>query len=190
MNQLPLPQELSRSNLAERAWIARVRAGDRTAMAAMFDTYYAPLVAFAVRMTGSQDAAEDVVQDVFVRIWELRHDWHVTSRLAAYLCGSVRNGAMRETRHREVRERLAQWVPPMTAAPDPDGATRSTEIDAAVAAAIADLPTRCRAVYALRWYDQLTYPEIAHILGITIKAVEAQVTAALKRLRPKLDHLV
>jgi RNA polymerase sigma-70 factor (ECF subfamily) len=167
-----------------------VRAGDYDAFTTMFDAYYGALLEFATRLTRAPDVAEDVVQDVFVRVWERRADWRVETSLTAYLRGSVRNGVVRDARWREVRERLAPWVEPAGSVADADAALRDAEVDEAVSRAIAGLPGRCRDVYTLRWYDQLTYSEIAHILGISTKTVEAHITAALKILRRKLkDNL-
>jgi RNA polymerase sigma-70 factor (ECF subfamily) len=188
----PLPQsaDARRAELEERALVARVRAGDYRAFGALFEQYYGPLVAFAERMTGAPDLAEDIVQAVFVRVWERRGEWDLRSRLAVYLRGAVRNEVLKDLRHSSVRERLAPHVEGPVSHHGPAEAVRAAEIDAAVARGIGRLPKRCRAVYALRWYDQLTYSEIAQILGISIKTVEAHVAVAIKTLRRVLRPIV
>ncbi len=169
--------------------IVRVRSGDYAAFNNLFHTYYGQLLTFALRLTGTPDLAEDIVQDVFVSIWERRTEWHATSGLTAYLCGAVRNRVRQDLRQRATHERLAPHVD-AHAPTDPETAAHAAGIDDAVARAITRLAPRCQAVYTLRWYDQLTYPEIAHILGISVKAVEAHVTTALQTLRRSLRRLV
>jgi RNA polymerase sigma-70 factor (ECF subfamily) len=186
------PQPSSTHTDRDREWIARIRAGDYDAFIACFRAYYNPALGLATRLLGSQDGAEDVVQDVFFRIWQRRETWVVTSNLSAYLHGAVRNRVTSHFRHRRVRTRFEGFVQEIfdRGGRCPDDDVIAADLDAAIQRIIDGLPSRCREVYELRWCHQLSYAEIAHILGISLKTVEAHVTTALKRLRAKLPDLL
>ena len=175
----------------DRDYVTRIRAGDYDAFVAVFRAYYGPAREFAGRLLRDEDAAEDVVQDVFFTIWRRRETWVVTSSLASYIYGAVRNRAVTQLRHRRVRARLEGFVRGALdrAVPRPDADALAIDLDAVVRRAIDRLPRRCREVYELRWYHQLSYVEIAHMLSISVKTVEAHVAMALKVLRAQIRDL-
>jgi RNA polymerase sigma-70 factor (family 1) len=171
----------------------RIRTGSYEAFTVLFRTHYTSLVAFARGFVGSEDEAEEIVQDVFVRVWDRRHDWRLESSIRGYLFGATRNRAMNAVRRRRAEWR---WETACVLEPDrvglgrgppqPDQSMRVAELDAAVRRAISRLPEQCRIAYTLRWHHELTYAEIAHALGISIKTVESHISKALKALRKQL----
>jgi RNA polymerase sigma-70 factor, ECF subfamily len=190
---VPLSQRSDRQvapDTGDQAIVARVRGGEYEAFGILFRTYYGSLFQFARRITGSADVAEDVVQDVFVAVWERRETWEVASSVTAYLHGAVRNRALRYARRVATTARLAPFVESEASGNDIESAVAAADVDAEVARAITRLPSRCRTVYTLRWHHQLTYSEIAHILGLSVKTVEAHVAHALRVLRTKLRRFV
>lgn len=183
------PDRPAPSGAEDQALVARVRSGDYAAFSVLFRAHYGPIFRFAERLTGSADVADDVVQDVFVAVWECRATWQVASTVAAYLHGAVRNRALQHIRRVATHSRLGHLVGPGASTSGAEELALAGEIYAAVARAIESLPKRCREVYMLRWYDHLTYAEIAHILGLSVKTVEMHVTDALRSLRSTLRHL-
>jgi len=175
----------------DREWIARIRAGDYDAFVAFFRAYYGPAREFATRLLSSPDEAEDIVQDVFFAIWQRRESWVVTSKLASYVYGAVRNRAIAQFRHRRVRGRVEGLLSAMLDRKTncADDELMAADLEAAIRRGIDQLPPRCREVYELRWYHQLSYVEIAQIVGISMKTVEAHVTTALKALRARVRDL-
>ncbi len=172
----------------ERDWVARIRAGDGPAFEALFHAYHAPLCAFAYRLVGVRDLAEEIVQEVFLYVWERRETWDVRTSVKSYLFTAVRNAAMSYLRHeRVVRQREAEtvdlFVRPAAAA---DGRVRTAELVAAVQRAVGRLPERCRLIFTLHREQGLTYSEIAEVLEISPKTVEVQMGRALKALRKAL----
>jgi RNA polymerase sigma-70 factor, ECF subfamily len=175
--------------------VARVRAGDYEAFSTIFRAHHATLVAFARAYTRTEAEAEDVVQDVFVRVWDRRADWRVRESVRAYLFGATRNYALNAVRDRGTAERWAEAVAQeptligLRAEPaSPDAALNAAELDAVVTRAIARLPHRARLVYTLRWRHGLTYAEIADTLAISLKTVESQIRKALSRVRRALAN--
>lgn len=181
--------------LAEQVAVERVRQGDALALEMIFTAYRGELLALAQRIVGAREAAEDVVQDVFLAIWAGRERWHVTSSLRGYLRRAVHNGAVRSgvprvrggVRYLDL-DAAAAVAPTRLAdpAPLPDTDVERTELAAAVAEAAGELPPRAREVFTLKRFDNLSNREIADRLGLSVKTVEIHMTRALATLRQRL----
>jgi RNA polymerase sigma-70 factor (ECF subfamily) len=162
-----------------------LKAGRQDAYESIFRSYYARLVGAAESMLRERSAAEDVVQDVMVELWKRRQSMDVETSLRAYLFRAVRNRSLNQLRHRKV----APLADPdaadrVTAAADREFETR--ELNTALRKAVATLPDRCREVFELSRIQGLSYAEIAKVLEISVKTVEAQMGKALRVLREAL----
>ena len=172
---------------------AAVAQGDHQAFELLFHLYYNRLCVFAEAQVRSSVIAEELVEDVFCWIWEHRSNWgsQVTgSGVKPYLYAAVRNRALRHlarqqvaTREYMLAESRADSLGTGAAAPPLDEAVETNEFVRAVERAVAELPPRCRQVFALHRQHELSYAEIAHIMGISIRTVENQLAKALKTLR-------
>jgi len=168
---------------------APIASGDRTAFEQLFRTHYGPLCAFAVQYVKDGDQAEDLVQDLFFRLWQDRERTSVTTSLKAYLFTAVRNRCLNAVKsqgrvrslNEEVDDRMED---------DERGEDEHTARIARVQAAIAALPAERRKVFRLSRYEGLKYLEIAERLGISVKTVENQMGKALKTLREELADLL
>lgn len=191
-----LPDHGSRSDSGiqtpEREWVERIRAGDETAFDALFTAYYPALCDFAHSFLHRPDAVEELVQNLFLRIWEHRAEWRPDG-VRAYLFAACRNGALDYQRHerivarfedRSARENLGSGLGHAPARPDEEA--QASELEAALRAAIEALPERRRLVVVLRWEHQLSHAEIAQVLGVTVKTVETQFGRAIATLRSQL----
>jgi RNA polymerase sigma factor, sigma-70 family/RNA polymerase sigma-70 factor, Bacteroides expansion family 1 len=174
--------------------VARIRNGDEEAFESMFLQHYNRLCIIATRMMHSEAAAEELVQDVLLRVWEQRQQWDLTSTISGYLAAAVRNHALnrlyREKNERRWRERAKQHssdVIPLHSQPStPDDELAVAELLDAMTRAVAELPPRCRQAFLLRRHRELSYAEIARIMQITPKTVEIHIGLALKTLRRRL----
>lgn len=168
---------------------APIAAGDRAAFEALFRLHYRPLCAFAMGYIKDPDKSEDLVQDLFFRLWLDREKVSITTSVKAYLYASVRNrclntvkaGAKVRVLNEEVDDRLEE---------DERSEDEHAERIARVQAAIEALPEERRKVFKLSRYEGLKYQEIAARLGISVKTVENQMGSALKTLRIELKDLV
>lgn len=174
----------------EREWAERVQQGDVAAFEEIFRAYYRPLCAFAYGFVKSREVAEDVAQMVFTRLWVRREHLKVRDDLRAYLYSATRNQALNTLQHLDARRRLEEGV---RAGEDvPAGMGRSgTNIEESLKAealwqAIARLPERARLVLTLRWEHDLSYEDIAKIMGITPKSAEIAKSRAVNALRKLL----
>lgn len=169
--------------------IRRIRGGDDRALEEVFRRYYAGMCFFVRRFVHAPDVAEELVQDVFFKLWSKRESLNEIDALKTYLYRAARNTALNHLRRRKLEqnweEREAQRGEPQSTE-GTDHATSSDEVRRAVVAAIERLPTRCREIFLLSRDGGLTYGEIAATLGISIKTVETQMGRALKSLRLSL----
>ncbi len=168
---------------------APIAAGDRNAFEVLFRSHYRPLCAFAMQYVKDGDKAEDLVQDLFFRLWMDREKTKVTTSLKAYLFQAVRNRCLNavkvQGRVRSLNEEADDGI-------DEDERTEEEHAERAarVNAAIELLPEERRKVFKLSRHEGLKYHEIAERLGISVKTVENQMGKALKTLREELADLM
>ena len=179
----------------EAELVQRVRRGDEAAFEAMFLAYYEPLCRFVAGYVSAPDVAEEVVQGVFVRIWENRATWLVRNGLKPYLFQAARNGALNQIAHEKVKrsfaERVTRWGSRPGAGqadPGPEATQEGRDFAAAVAGSVAQLPHHYRDVLLLRARHQMTHAEIARVLDLPVKTVETRARRGLQILRRMLPQ--
>jgi len=174
----------------EQNLLAAIRVGDRGAFENAFKTNYQDLCSYAFRYLKEKAASEEIVQEVFVKLWEKRDSLDIKSSLRSYLFRAVHNGALNLIKHVEVREEYKNFnESAMNSAPEGDPVVYS-ELQAKMKEAIASLPPERRKVFEMSRNEGLKYREIAEKLNISIKTVENQMGKALQHLRVELkDYL-
>jgi len=175
--------------MTDRELLERLRHDDTTAFDEIFRTWYAPLVRMADGMVRDRAVAEELVQEVLFELWRRRDRLAAEGSAQAYLFQSTRNRALNHLRHGRVTDRVAPLVADEAAPtrpPTPDARAVEAELDDALQRAVATLPPRCREVFELSRVHGLKYAEIAQMLGVTVKAVEAQMGKAMRTLRERL----
>jgi RNA polymerase sigma-70 factor, ECF subfamily len=191
LSAVPEPSELSERAI-EHSWIQGITLGDERAFEAMFRRYNRELHRFALHLLRSPDEAEDVVQAVFVAIWQNRASWTIRSGLRVYLFTAVRNRALQQFRNARVRRGLEPDVFALSAAPpsepflSPDVQVDQADFTAALAKAVAALPPRCREAFVLTREHGMTYAEAAATMGISPHTIMVQIGRALASLRKSL----
>jgi RNA polymerase sigma-70 factor (ECF subfamily) len=170
-------------------WVARIRAGDEVAFEAMFRAHYDGLCRSIAPYLGNRDAAEDVVQGVFVRIWDGRAHW-IVHNLEHYLYAAVRRRAMSQFRGAAVRRRAAPLLALEGAggafAPPPDAEFEARELRRRVERALGALPPRTRTAFVLSRGEGLSYAEVASRMAISPKTIGVHISRALTVLRKAL----
>ena len=171
----------------------RLRTGDEQAFEALFRAYAAALCDFAHSYVDSEPAAQEIVQDLFARLWERRDTLDRPRSVQAYLYGATRNGALNYLRGTRVETAFLRRVlhagqvrsnGPRPIPPEDE--LHAQALADAVAGAVATLPPRCRDVFILTRDQHLSYAEAAAVLGIAPKTVEIHVGRALALLRRQL----
>ncbi len=171
--------------------IEKVIAGDHTAFEILYKTYSQRLIHFSRRYVLDKQTAENIIQDVFLRIWKNKENLDPTKNVQSYLFTAVKNESLKQLRHLSVEKQQQENVSRLSMVElTPDETIDKNELREELNKAINDLPEKCHEIFTMSRFDQLKYSEIADILGISIKTVEAQMGRALKKLREQLAHLI
>lgn len=163
------------------------RAGDSGAFSSLFKKYYQPLVRFTARFLTHNHLAEQIVQNVFVDLWVKREQLEIHTSFKSYLYRMTRNQALNHLKKEARTVSLENVLDiPEKAEKNPENILVEKEFHLTVHKAIEKLPSKCRQVYVMRRYDQLTSEEIAGILNISVNTVKTQMKRALKSLIEQL----
>ncbi len=177
------------------ATAAELRSGDGRAFEALFRHLAPRLTRYAARIVASESVAQDIVMDVFMRLWRDRLELPAETRLVPYLQTSIRNASISHLRHGRVEDSVrvmgsaTGWTPGMAAGPrPPDENLERREAKELLRGAIEELPPRMRHVLELRWFHGMSYREIGRELGIQVKSVENALARAMWHLRSRLPR--
>jgi RNA polymerase sigma-70 factor (family 1) len=182
---------------AERAPAIDSRGGDSPTFRQLFDTHAEALRRYARRIVRSREVAEDLVQEVFFRLWRGWETIEVGSGIRAYLYVATRSRALNYLRHEETDARARVLAFPRGVTGDepalpPEGERKleADDITRAIEQVLASMPPRQREVAALRLRHQLSTAAIAVKLGISPRTVEVHIARATKALREQLPGLL
>lgn len=168
----------------DRKLIAEIRAGNRSAFTQLIEEYYADLVNHAWQLLRSEPDAEDVIQTLFLKIWQAPEKWHPKISLKAYLYRSATNTALKHIRARKPHVELAEAADlPTDASSAPESNARASELQRILTTSLDDLPERHRIPLLLSRFSDLSYREIAETLGRSVKSIEKSIGKALHALR-------
>ena len=161
------------------------RNDDQQAYRELFVIFYNPLLHFARSFLSSKEQAEEAVSDVFIHIWEKRRRLETVSNLKVYLYIATENTALnyrsRQNKHRT--EDLGEMATELKSIYfNPEQLLITAEMIQRIRQAINQLPARCRLIFKLVKEDELKYREVAEILQLSVKTVEAQMTIALRKI--------
>ncbi|MCY1721870.1 RNA polymerase sigma-70 factor [Prolixibacteraceae bacterium Z1-6] len=170
----------------EKNLFEKIQTGDEKAFEYLFKTYYANLCVFATKIIEDEIAAEEIVQDFFVKLWEKRAQVSIETSVKNYLFRSIKNLCINHIKHNNVKLQHAKQI--VAEAETNNFRDNFIEIDLAVKIeeSIQSLPEKRREIFRLSREEGLKYREIAEKLKLSVKTVEAQMGLALKTLRNKL----
>jgi RNA polymerase sigma-70 factor (ECF subfamily) len=161
----------------------------RDRFGALFRHFYPELCGFVVQYVRSRAIAEELVQDLFLRLWERRESWEQEMPSRSYLYRAARNRAFDHLKRQRVVEREAfKLNDDEENDPVVNVVLDAEDLRAALNRAIEELPPRTREVFVLSKRHGLTYPQIAKALTISVKTVETQMTRAFRILRERLSR--
>jgi len=151
----------------------------------LFLLLHKPLCQFAFGILKSNDHAQEVVSDVFIHIWENKTKLPSIESPLIYLYKAVKNRSLNSIAKERRQQALdaGEWLVPLPSVYfDPEKLMMTEELMQKLQQAVEDLPNRCRLIFKLVKDDGLKYKEVAELLQISVKTVEAQMTIAMRRL--------
>lgn len=154
----------------------------------LFQYYYSGLCAYAETIVREEEVAEDIVQELFVKIWINSKKISVNGSLKSYLFTAVRNRCFDFLKHQNVKSRSARLNHGIGDVDEstPENWLVESELRDIIENSITKLAPRCREIFMMSRFDGLKNQEIADKLGLSKRTVELQITNALKALRKDL----
>ena len=183
------PRRLS-ENSRDRVLAARLVSGDESALREVYREHVAAVNGLAVRVLSNEALAEEVVQDVFVRLWEQPDRYDASrGRMRAFLLSMTHSRAVERVRAEESlrRRHTAAEREPIEAAYDPAQLTESREVEQAVRSALAELPQVQRVPIEMAYFDGLSYRQVAVELGEAEGTVKYRIRMGMQKLRAALQ---
>lgn len=176
-------------------FIKSIRAGDVKGLDVLFHAVYPHLCAYANKFLNDIDEAEEVVQEVFYKLWKNREQLDETQSIKAYLFTAVRNGCFKYLEHQKVKDKykgLLEYVYKSSALQDNSAHEDlvAGELEEEFNKALDQLPEQCRRIFEMSRFEGYKYNEIADKLKISPKTVETQMSRALHKIRLSLRDYI
>jgi RNA polymerase sigma-70 factor, ECF subfamily len=178
----------SESDQPEIEWMRRIREGDMEAFRLLVETHQSRIVGTISKMLGSEVEAEDLAQQVFIRVWRSAPRYKPTAKFTTWLFRITRNLVFNEMRRKRhfVDHTDDLTEPAERKERGPDQVLLEEELQTAIQDAISKLPEAQRLAIVLRRYEELPYEEIAKVMGTTVPAVKSILFRARAELRERL----
>lgn len=169
----------------DRFYLQRIKEGNQTAFQSFMGVYSKDLYYFALGYVGIREAAEEIVSDVFLEVWNNRACLDEIKRIKSWLLVMVRNKAISYLRKEYAGgtvsfDELEDYYIPSVQSPDYK--IISEEEIREINRAIASLPPRCKEVFMLAKIENLPYKEISQILNISVKTINIHVAKAIESI--------
>lgn len=165
--------------------------GNEQAFEKIYNYYHKKLIAFSQNYTKSKELAEEIVEDVFVKLWSKRESFDQIKNLNVYLYTAIKHQSL-NTLSQEARRVVTELLDVadydvQSENNSPHDLLVTSELMQSVQAAIDSLPPRCKLIFQLVREDQLRYKEISEILNISVNTIDVQMAIAVKRLCSALN---
>ena len=175
-------------NTDSKLLINRLKRGEEAAYELLFREYYQILTVFANKYVNDIEVAKEIVQDLFVHLYDKRDRLDINSSLKSYLFRSAHNRSINFINAQKIRYKYAEHVNKTTSLEDNslEHEVNKTELEHALYKAIDELPPKCQAIFKMNRFEGLSNSEIADKLSLSKRTIETQISKALKILRIKL----
>ncbi|WBL21487.1 RNA polymerase sigma factor [Zunongwangia sp. HRR-M8] len=171
-------------------FLKKIKKGDKRALTCLYNKYWKMLYMSSFNILKDREICEEIIQDVFIDVWNNRAKLQIKVSLKSYLFACVKYKVFSEFRknkavHLELFENLDTRLQQVT----PESKIIDQELRQHIDIVVNNLPKKCQKVYKLSRYEQLSHKEIAEKLGISTKTVENHIGIALKVLRTSLGSI-
>ncbi len=181
--------------LSDKEILRNINIGNEDAFEFVFLTLYNELCVYAYAILKDRDNAEEVVQEVFVKLWEAHNELSIKLSINAYLYKAVHNRCINLLNHTQIKKKYvtetaingSNLVSPVTS-DYPIANLLVQELEVKINQSILELPKQCREVFLLIRYEDLSYTEAAEKLGVSVNTIKTQLQRALSRLRENLKN--
>ncbi len=179
--------------MSDQLWIEKLRNGDHSAFENIFKTYHKDLVRYSTNFIGDINAAEDIVEDCFYWLWDVKESINIKNSLRSFLFSVVTNKCLNYMKKNNHQKQYEEYIRSITIRKEinyPEVNLISKELSVTIQEAIDNLPEQCRKIFLLSRNDDKKYEEIATMLDISINTVKKQMNRAISKLKDALkDYL-
>lgn len=167
-------------------------AGSQRAFQQIYDLYWEDLYAYAARILDEPAEVEDIVQEVFVKLWGIRDSLGHVDSLKAYLLVMARNSVLKYLSRHKGRMLYGESIAAFARdySEDPEQTYVANQLSAVIDAEIATLPNKMQQIFILSRKQQLSHKEIAELLDISDQTVKKQINNSLRYLKARIERMV
>lgn len=172
--------------------LQKIQDGDENEFKKFYHVQFFKLYQFAFSFVHSKETAEEIVNDVFLALWQNRHTLHTIGNIQVYLYVFVKNASLNYLRRHDLPVPLSiddLCVDHFQLVANPELLVTQKEVQRQIREAVEQLPPRCRMIFKLVKEDGLSYKQVAAILDISVKTVDSQLCLALKKLAAILQFI-
>jgi len=175
-------------NADSKFLINRLKRGEEAAYELLFEEYYQILTVFANKYVHDIETSKEIVQDLFVHLYEKRNQLDINSSLKSYLFRSTHNRSINYINAQKIRNKYAEHVQLQSNKHENslENEVNKTELEHALYKAIDGLPPKCQIIFKMNRFEGLSNSEIAEKLSLSKRTIETQISKALKILRVKM----
>lgn len=171
--------------------LRELKRDNKKALTLLYDNYWKPLFISSYNLLKDKEVCEEIIQDVFIEIWNKRTELQIKVSLKSYLYGCVRYKVFAEFRkNKHIRVELYEELNNRFQYATPETHLMHNELQEQIALVVETLPEKCKIVFKLSRTEQLSHKEIAEQLNISTKTVENHITKALKTLKLSLGDFL
>ena len=179
---------IEKNFIFEQFLIEKLKAGDPEVFTEIFSVYYRDLVMFAFSFTHDMEDSEEIIQDVFVKLWEEHEKINITISIKSFLLKTIQNRCIDWHRHKKIVNSYSTYI--IDNSPlfeyDTDNYILRSELEGKIEKAIASLPEKFKEAFEMNRFEGLKYTEIATKLNVSVRTVEVRISKALELLRKSL----
>ena len=172
-------------NNSDDVLLKHLKQGDTDSFNLLFNKYYKELCNFSYLIISNKQLAEEVVADVFVKIWQKREDINITTSIKSYLYKSTKNTTISYIRKKRIDEisldEMFNVQEVITS--NPEDLIIQDETLVQIKDVLSILPTKSKLVFQMHRFNQLKYKDIAEIMNVSVKSVEKHMSKSMKILR-------
>jgi RNA polymerase sigma-70 factor (ECF subfamily) len=184
-------ENLFSDNISNQQFILdELQKGNERAFNSIFKQYYKPLCQFSYSFIKVQDTAENLVQEVFAKLWEKRENITNIDNLLSYMMGMVRNQSIDFLRKEKTNSKIFNNIRLEKSENTTEEQISKNEFEEKLLKSIMNLPERCRTAIEMSRLEGLSNKEIAQKMEISVKGVEALIGRSLKLLRSELQEFL
>jgi RNA polymerase sigma-70 factor (ECF subfamily) len=176
------------NGLNEDHLLNQLSCGNEIAFTEIYNLYWQELFLIANRILKDEEGAKDVVQEIFVSLWQRREDLLIEN-LKSYLFSSAKRKVLQNLRNGKIAQRHIDRIYMLESIDSTEQGLNFAETNERLQRSMESLPDRCKEVFLLSRYEQLSHKEIAEKLKISAKTVEIHIAKALRYLRRSLSDL-